>query len=615
MNSAIFFPFIATFLIPGLLLALLLRKNKKTDFLLFVVYAGISGFAMQMAIAVISYPIPFMGNNPALRIAIAALSVMGFLACILIKAKKNGCRMHITISSYDIAALITSCVLVLILYAQMADLPLPYFNSGSDQYYWLAYAKRAAYDFKMIILLFLKNTLTQTTFFLILVPYAAFLPNDFEAYQSFIAVWQYGGYILITCAMARLAYAALPYRIMGIFAPITIYALHWSNYYMISTNVVPQNTALFLLIAGFVLLDECISATEAAAFIILFYFIHLPTLAMFILIVGTAKITTEGIRIVGRRMRGRKWKADWHIFESIALVPACGAIILYGLYGSGLLHPYASGLISYFSEYEKKLNLVSQPYADAPQRILLWLAILGAALIPVWAYFDKKKRRLLVALAFGFALPWGFLVTPLVAYHAFYASWQSFRYYLIMYPSIGILAILPPSATIFLIGRYISKNLAAVTTVMLVIIYSPLLMKVVAQQQSAVILDMIIGRDGGMSFSKQMLSIQEFFLINKTAPPGSVISAGPAMVNPYMQWIYAPRKSFATFPHCSRRECMVYDTFVHTQREIWNVPNPSFGLIQKEIPGEVNIHSVFEKLFSERQEFETYFLYRGARTQ
>lgn len=615
MNSALIIPFLITFFIPGILAALLVRGNRETDLLLFIVYAALAGFAMQILITVVAGIIPFFENVPVLRVGMAALSVIGVLMYCFLRKKERGNITRITVSSYDIATIVMSCVLGLILRAQMAGLPMPYFNTGSDQYYWLAYAERATYDFGTIASLIIRDAINQTAFFFVLVPYTAFLPKNLAAYQSFMALWQYGVYALATVALSRLAYAALPFPSMGILAPSAMYMLHWVNYYMISTDIVPQNTALFFLIAGCILLHERIRVAEGIAFILLFYCIHLPTLALFILIVGTAKIAVEGIRIVVSNIRKREWTADWHIFESIAFAPTCVVIFFYGLYAGGILHPYPSGLISYFEEYAKNLTLQSQPYTGAPQQIILWLAILGTALVPVYAYCSPKKRRLLVALGFAFLLPWGFLVTPLIAYHAFYASWQSFRYYLIMYPAIGVLAFLPPAAMLVLIERFISKNLAAAAAIALIIIYAPLMMKLTAEQQGKVILDMIIGRDGGISFSEQKKSIREFLSINETTPPGSLVSVGPALMTPYMQWVFAPRAFFASSADCSERACMVYDAFAHTTTEVWNVPHPILGLIQKGIPAEAGARAVFEKLFSEWQETETYFIYRNALPQ
>lgn len=614
-GTAVFVPFILTFLIPGIMGAFLVRRGKETDLLLFIVYAGIAGFALQIAITIMAGIASFIWLDPAVRIVIAAAIVISALFGTAFFVKKPGNATHIAVSSYDIAALIVTTLLGLLLYAQMAQLPMPYFNSGSDQYYWLAYAARAVYDFSAVFPLLLKDPINQTAFFLILSPYAAFLPKDFTTYQSFIALWQYGAYALTALTLIRLAYLTLPVRILGLLAPLAMYMFHWGNYYLISTGVVPQNTAIFFLIAGFILLHDRINTPLGIAFLIVFYLVHMPTLAIFILIVGTAKIATESARIVMRGIRNRQWTTNWHFFESIAFVPTFVVIIFYGLYGSGILHPYPSGLISYFDEYAKQLTLRDQPYAEKPQITLIWLAVISGALVPIYAYFDRNRRRLLIALGFGFFVPWAFLITPLVAYHAFYASWQSFRYYLVMYPSMSVLVLLAPAATLALIGRYISKRLAAATAIVLVIIAMPVMMKFTVEQQSKVILDMIVGRDHGIAFAKQMQYIKELVSLNAAIPEGPIVTVGPALVDPYLKWAFAPRPLYTTAFACSEQACLVYDIFAHKVTALSDIPHLGLGFVQKKIVGESDANAVFKKLFSERLETESYSVYYAPRKQ
>ena len=608
--SAILFPFILTFIIPGIGIALLITRRQTIDLLLFIIYAAVCGFGFQISIGIFSGFFFFLSSNPAVRILIIALCNIGFITYKLLRAKKEGLITHITISAYDILALLVAFLIGILLHGTMSNLPNPYFNSGSDQYYWLAYAQRVAYEPQMILSLILRDPIYQAMFFLILAPYAAFLPKDFTAYQTLMELWPYTTYFLTACAMTRLAYETLPIRTIGIFSPIAFYLLHWGNYYAISTDVVPQNIGIFFLIAGFILLNKKMSGVMGIGFIALFYAIHTATCTMFILAVGTAKIAHEGIRAIAMRIQKNPYISEWHIFEKISFIPTFIVIILYGLYAAQILDYRPLETIGYMYEYEKKLTIWDQPYMDTAQNTVIWLAITGFALIPIIAYFDTRRRRLFLAIGFGFLLPWLFLKTPLVAYHAFLASWQSFRYYLVMYPSISILCIIPLAFAVFLIARFISKNLAAGIIALIIILNIPAMLKNIALQQELVALDMITGRDGGLYMQSQINQIKEFSAINATFPEGAVISVG-ATPNPYAVWVVAPRPWFIAQPGCTARSCTSYDMFAHNEKPLWDVQPKGLGLIEKGIVGEAETRALFETFFSTWNETEKHIIYHN----
>ena len=299
--------------------------------------------------------------------------------------------------------------------------------------------------------------------------------------------------------------------------------------------------------------------------------------------------------------------------EKIAFVPTCIVIVLYGLYAGGVLEQYPTELIGYADEYARNLTLWDQPYIDKPQETLIWLAIAGMGMVPFIAYFDRKRRRLLLALACGFALPWIFLKTPFIAYHAFYASWQSFRYFLVMYPSMSALALVPPALAILAIRRSGAENLARGSVIFAVILMLPIMLKIAGGQQELVILDMITGRDGGASFAKQRGLIATFKNINDTAPEGATVSFGSHILTPYAQWIFSPRPWFAVIGECGTKSCTTFDMFAHERKEIEDIPSPGLGILKKGIVGEMPARNAFEKIFESWNETDSYVFYRFPR--
>ena len=417
--------------------------------------------------------------------------------------------------------------------------------------------------------------------------------------------------------MARLAYEIMPrpIRIWGIMAPIAFYMLHWGNYYVISTDVVPQNIGIFLLIAAFLLLNRPMSGLAGTGFIILFGWIHMATCTMFVLAVGTAKIADEGVCLVRALISKRKYATEWHIFEKISFIPAFLVIIMYGLYAGKLLPYRPLSSIGYADEYAKKFPLLEQPYMDSPQQALIWLAIVGLALLPLWVYCDPKRKRLLLVIGFGFVLPWTFLQTPLVAYHAFFASWQSFRYFLVMYPSIIILATIPFAAAGYGISRIASKNLTAGITSVLLILMLPVTLKISAHQQELVALDMITGRDGGAYAATQIEKINELTVINDAFPSNGVLIFGKRFFTPYSQWAFSPRPLFTVASRCTEAACPAYDMFAQEKKRIWDIPSPGLGLFDKNDPYAAEARKVFEKIFSLWKETDEYVIYHTPRTQ
>lgn len=592
--------------------AILALRGKEADISKFLLFGAVCGIMAQMAAACLAGILNMTGAGPAARILMAAACIVMLLGAAVWRTWRGGRMPKINISAYDAGSLLVVMLLGVTLHAGMRELPRTYFNGATDQYYWFAYAERAAHDPAIITSLFMRDSIQQPVFFLLLDPYVSFMPKDFAAYQEFIKLWQYGAYLLSAFAVARLAAAVLPLKAWGLLAPLLMYALHWLNYYMISTDVVPQNIGIFLLIMGFLLLESEVSATAGVAFIAIFYFVHVATCAIFILSVGVGKILTEGMRIFPALWRKKRYQGSWHIFETISFVPTIAVIATYGLYGSGVLKYYPAHLIAYFDEYAKNLTIWDQPYMGTAQNAIIWLALCGLALIPFVAARDLKRRRIMIAAGCGFLLPLVFLRTPIIAYHAFYASWQSFRYFPVMYPSMAVLALVPLATIAAMIAKKTSRGLAHAITAACLIFSIPIGLTLAHAEQKLIILDMITGRDEGALAEALTARLKKLLSISAEFPKGAVLTAGMEM-HPYPQWAFAPRPWLIATGPCSAHDCPTYDAFTHAESQIWDAPKIGLGIIRKGMPGEAGARAGFESIFFSRHDDGEYEIYADTR--
>lgn len=442
----------------------------------------------------------------------------------------------IRISSYDIATILVTVIITTLLISHFTGLASPYFNPATDQYAWLSQGEvflHSSYPFSRV---FLTSSFYQPFFFLILSPYQNFIDHNLENYQNFIAIWIILHYIFISVAISRLAFSYLTPPALGILAPLILFSMHWFNYYLISTGVVPQNTALFLLIAGFLIKKEKIGRWLAWVFLFLFYIIHLPTFTMFILIVGCGKVLEEGYKFFFKFKR-----ESWHLFDKLFFIPAIIVIILYLIYLFGLIPYYDPQNLGYHEDYAKNYNLWTQPYTENYHDNIIWLALAGMAIMLIINLSGD------VLLVFGLLIPWAFLRTPLAAYHAFYASWQAFRYYLILYPSLSILAIYPLSVAYKIIEKLFSLKLGKTFVFIIIIFLMPFIGNHVWRQQGYVFLDMITGRDGGIRHLNIRNAISDLFVIKKLikkdiSSPLVLVPLSPMLAHNYAHFAFAPRQ-------------------------------------------------------------------------
>ena len=590
-----------TSILPGTFLSLIIIKDKTVDLLLFFIYVIVSGFFSQAVLALIFHItrwIPISTYNHFL--------LLSFLLCFLIILYFFTYRKSITlpvikIDYYSVATLLITIIIASLLLNQFIHLNNSYFNPATDQYHWLTFGKEFLSSNISISRIFLSYSFYQPLFFLLLSPYQAFIVHGLESYQIFIASWIFLHYIFISLAISRLAFSYLMPSALGLLAPLILFSMHWFNYYLISTGVVPQNTGLLLFIIGLLIVKEKIGGWFPYIFLFLFYIIHFPTFLMFILIIGSAKILEEGYKFFFNKIIINRFKSSgWHLFEKLFFIPAIAVIFLYLIYLLNLIPYYKPELISYFDDYTKNYTLWSQPYTDNYHNIIINSAIIGALLL----FFVSGD----VIIAFGLLLPWAFLTTPLVAYHAFYASWQAFRYYLILYPSLTILAIYPLSIIYKIVEKLLSPNSGRAFIFLVVLFLVPFISNHVWRQQSYVFLDMITGRDGGVYNTYKKNEMLNIFMIKdfiKRENSHPIVLLSPVIDFNYISFVFAPRQVLILNEDiCNELSCLLSNNLNFFEMK------DVLALYNKRGPNKnIDINAIKRK-FKHHDEFGDYILFQ-----
>lgn len=419
-----------------------------------------------------------------------------------------------------------------------------------------------------------------------------------------MVAWTYGIYALIGIAIAELGRRNLNRKILGLMAMPMLFSFHWLNYYLISGDVAPQGIAIFLFITGFILWQEATELRLLWLFLAIFYAIHLGTLAVFGLAIGMAILLREGWLLCMRRFgHADKTQEPWHLFEKIFFLPTALVIILYALYAAGTLHYFKPALIMYYPQYEEHLTLFTQPYFGREQAILIWMGIAGAIIALI------KRRRWEITM--GFLLPWALLITPLLAYHAFYASWQSFRYYLFLYPSAVILTLLliewVADAVAGITSRSVSKGFIFIVTLG----FLPVFALAASNQQKMVILDMLEGRDEGVAKNERHADMENLLAIAHTLPrdlsrpvaiyPSSALSTD-------VQWAFSPRETIALDSQCGEMACPAAQTLIPQEIDFFKA-DPDILLISRKSDNKILIDPKILKSFSLVGETKAFSIY------
>lgn len=556
-------PFAICFAIPGILLAKLALGKRPADASLFIIYASIFGLFSQFIIgslASISARIPV---SPATKISlISATVIMGLVW----HAMRRAGASSIAFGRNDFGAILVATLVMLGVALKIAGLPQPYFNPATDQYYWFSYAEQSLHDPSFVMRQTLTTELHRPLFFLSLGPHIAYLPKETGSYQKLIATWSCLYYWLIALAIARLARTAVSSKALALLAAPMLFSLHWFNYYLISTALVPQNIGLFIMVSCFVIMAEHAPLAIAWTALAMLYVMHLGTLAIFLISVGTGAIWNAGIAQCTRWIGRTSERPAWNLYERIAFLPAFAVIILYAAYALNLLSYFNPRRIAYYAEYMKSLSLTSQPYMGKIQEIVMWAGALGAGI--------GVALRKNIPLAATFVVAYAFLMTPLIAYHAFYASWQSFRYYLFLYPSIVILALWLADRCIALIGRMAGREAKASAAFISIIVMFPAFSGAAFDQQNMVFLDMIVGRDDGVRNKELTERIEELVEFRRASAEGGgpiVMLDRDRSIPTYASWAFAPRRVFHSDARCTERACPVQDILTGETHDLFEI--------------------------------------------
>ena len=607
-------PFLFNFLLPGVILTFLFIKKKSVDFLLFIIFAVIFGIAFQMTTGFILGLSSFFFIIPKTTFFLINFIVLTALVYLLFK--KRGQLLKISFGLYDITVIFLTIILLLFINYHLLQLKSDYFNPATDQYHWLTLGQRVTFQPNLTTHLLLNDQVHRPAFFLFLTPYTIFLPKNFGIYQQFILTWIYFHYALIAIAIARLTYAILPFKSLSLLSPLFLYGLHWFNYYLLSTGVVPQNTGFFLFIAGLLLLQERVETLPSWLYLIVFYFIHLPTLAIFVFTIGFSKIFEEGVKFFIKNLGGSKYlktKGDWFIFEKLFLLPALVVLVFYFLYYFNFLEYYNPHLISYYEEYTKDLNLWDQPYLEQQQNLIILLAIIGAGLLIITSAFKfHNELPSSFPLVFSLVTPWLFLRTPLIAYHAFYASWQSFRYLIILYPAIAILSLLPITLIIWLVKNFLSPTIGKISLFLVLITTMPTFLNHAWKQQGNVFLDMIQGRDGGIYNKQKKERIKYLVTLSNKLGSGQkpiLLISTPLDAANYVTWAFAPRPILQLWEsECSQKSCSVGDSAGFFGYDLNNI-NPVLAIAKKGDKQLIGMEKILKEKFASREEVDEHVFY------
>lgn len=594
-------PFFWFFFLPGLILALLFRPQP--------IYLVLFGVASMMLVTLGMSIMGLLALPLGLQ-AKAYLSVAIILAAAIILKTftKTGWRQGLPQIKFTVSdgmlILLIAIMLILYLFNLQEILDRPYFNSGTDQYYWLGYTNRLIHNSAPSIpTIFNLFNIYKPTFFLALGSFVAFIPKDIGAYQHFLLLWSFFCYGLLIFALGKLSLKIWPESPLAILVPLIVLSFHWINYYLISTNVVPQNLALPLFVLGLIFLQEPLWWRDLILLILL-YLIHFPSFIMFLLLAGLVKLV---VAFQERRL------TIPDLTTALALPAVIFAFGRYLFIWLGIIPERDPVSIQqYVSNLSPDLSLWNQPYLEINQQIIIILAIVGLILIVSGFLFFRKKLWPPFIPAAGFALFWLFLDTPTLAYQSFYASWPNFRYLLFLYPGLAIAAPFLPLAFISSLTA-LHKKIGQLTTIIIFLIITPVLLLDVSRAQSLVILDMLKGRENDIPLRiKERELLEELANIGKalTSSDLTPIATQIKISSTFADWAFAPRPAL-TFPE----ECLQYFECLSLDR-LTGIVAPleaseaKFLVVQKNPEFNEEKEKKVLEAFPLRQEFNNFLLYQ-----
>ncbi len=609
-------PFFITFLLPGVILALIAIHKNKLNLIPFLLFTTFFGFASQVIISLgvilLNY---FYPNNLQLyTIIIAEFFIILSIIFLRIRSRKliDNNFTNLQISASDGAMILVAIILIITVAYQVSSLEVPYFNQATDQYFWFGYTKSLLHNpLETNRSIFQPWRISNKEgFALLIASYIPFIADNFNDYQKFILIISCFFYILQALAIFQLGRIILPVPQLAILTPLIVFSFYWSNYYQLSAAVVPQNVGIFLYIFGFLLIhyhrtwfkENLIIWPIIISFIALFYYIHFASLVIFLIAIGVASIIEIIILYI------KKYWADTSLLyekfflnikkilnsiTAIAFPLAIIAIIRYLLYFFKLLPNRDIRSIAYLNDYLRPLGLWDQPYVNSYGISVIWFSILGFLIALITVIISKRISAALLSLIISFTLIFIYLKTPWVTYHAIYASWQQFRYFIFLYPAIAVFCLLPLSVLIKQVKEKLSIRMGQIVIFLTIIFLVPNLFIKVLEQQSYVFTEMI-NKTAEVDIIKKE-KIKELLLASKKNDRDILFLGNIDAV--YLGWIFEPRKVFLPEECYNYRYCLIANA-TDGQRKYLEETDVHLLIIEKnkdKTKAEINILKKFKK--------------------
>lgn len=543
---------IAYVLLPGALMAFVPKESERktesgTEFAIDAIFFGIMFAGATSLVMGLMW---WIDIGPGARYAIAGLIGYGAIGIAWKTGRENGgvCP-RIRPTWYDGAVFFMIAAIIAISVANIRQPALAeYRNFSSDQYHWFGYIERFLADPISIYGQFL-DPINRSGFFLVAAPYLAFMPENAVAEQMLILGATLASRASWALAGAYAGYALLPIPAMGILIPPAIFAFNWTNYYATYAGAIPQNLALYLFIAGFAWMGKA-SARKMIALIFAMGLIHLPTLTVFLIIMSVHNLM--------------QWNhlAEKKDVVGIMTIPV-GVVVMarYGLYALGWL-PFRDPLhIAYYARYMKPLYILSQAYTGPIQKALIYGGIASMPLIAAYAIRKKGDLRL-GGVVLGVLLTALFAKTSWLAYHAFYASWQPFRFLIFFYPLLAIIVAGGIGIIIRAGERVLNKSIAVFATAFTIMALMPPLMAEMGRQEANVVRDMITGSDDGATERRMASALEELKGIGREARAleWPIVFLSGEEMRPYAERAFGARALYMTRGACDNYEtCSVMD--------------------------------------------------------
>ena len=567
-------PLFFTFLIPGITLTLLLIPKKKIALTLLLTYTIILGFFSQLVIGFIASFSGQLINDPALNIELVSLLIISSLLITLFKTQKDKLKKLknlIQISSYDVAVIILMTIVIALFLSNVKAMDRPYFNPATDQYFWLSQAESLLKNpLPMLIKTTSPFSIYKHSFAYILATFIPFIEKTLGHYQNLIIFWSSLFYGLLVLISSQLGKTIFKSSALGLLTPLLILSFHWSNYYLISVSIVPQNIGILLFIFGFILLshlqdwkDEPKKGVSLSIiYLALFYFIHSPSLAIFLLSVGIANILIFILSFIFKKLGKRPIKQNLTVLSLFAIPITIIATIRYLLYHLKILSVTDPTTISKYQDYIKPQSLWDHPYMNWNETAIIWLAVIGFIIIFTKIALNRKGNDHVFLLGSFILLFWIFNTLQLT-YFAIYASWQVFRFKLFIYPAFAIGAL----TTVHFLFLLLKKRFLATSKILIIlfiVIVTPQLLIKINSHQNLVILDMIRGRDSYMDKMeknqdqlKELINARKYLTKDKE---NVILFIGKDISHTYGRWVFAPQKFYITFYCQSYSECLAKDS-------------------------------------------------------